>query len=90
MCLYLFIPVPDSIQDASALLNREGLNFIPGYFIESSSSYSGRLSSGTPFGNSFALGARSMSNLSGYRLIRHLNALNLPELKCYLVSREQD
>jgi hypothetical protein len=30
MCLYLFIPVPDSIQGASALLNREGLNFIPG------------------------------------------------------------
>jgi hypothetical protein len=69
MCL-LFIPIPDSIQDASALLNGEGLNSIPGYFIESSSSYSDRSSSGTPFGNPFVIGARSKSNLSGYRVNR--------------------
>ena len=42
----------------------------PGYFIESSSSYSDRSSSGTPAGNPFVIGARSKSDLSGYRVNR--------------------
>jgi asparagine N-glycosylation enzyme membrane subunit Stt3 len=58
VCTSPFTPIPDSIRDASQLLNQEGPNSTRGCFIESCSLQAALLLSGILLGYSFFTGVR--------------------------------